>query len=123
MNKAHYEMKEILEALHQGKIDRDEALQEIRRLEKELAGRATPATTEFRQGEILLRDHKLYGVEILMGIVHCSLALEGLHRHFPGKKPTGMGRISFTTPVIFGAGQQRDVAAHVNRVDRDGTPG
>jgi len=56
-------------------------------------------TKKFIYDEDILKDHKVFGEQILLGVMHCSLAIEVARMCYPHNRLHGIKRISFVEAI------------------------
>ena len=54
---------------------------------------------QFNSDDAFIRDHIVMQQRVLMGVTHCSLALEAFHKLFPNKKGNVLNNISFIEAI------------------------
>ncbi|MTI23369.1 polyketide synthase dehydratase domain-containing protein, partial [Fulvivirga kasyanovii] len=80
------------------------------------AAPSAPATTSlgsyevsYHHGEPYLRDHVTFGEQVLLGVTHCSLAIDAVRRHREGSDQLRLDKVLFESAVIVGSGKDANV--------------
>lgn len=95
--------EQIFDKVARGEITTDEAM---RLLEQQ---KAAGYSKIFHYNENLLKDHRIYGTQVLMGMVHCSLTVEAAAHYFSDKKLTVINNMTFLDAIKVKEGQRAEV--------------
>ena len=68
-----------------------------------------PFAARFGFEDPLLRDHQLFGRRVLMGVAHCSLAVEAARARLPGRAAWRLEKVSFQDAVQVASGEKVEV--------------
>ncbi|MCG7851296.1 MAG: SDR family NAD(P)-dependent oxidoreductase, partial [Methanosarcinaceae archaeon] len=75
-------------------------------------------THTFRYDEPYLRDHVLFGEQVVLGVTHASLALEAARSRYAESTALHIRKLLFIDPIIVHSGETVEVGVYVE--DRDG---
>src|SRR3990172_220744 len=67
------------------------------------------ASEVYRYDEPYLKDHTVNGEQVLIGVTHASLAIDGYFKMFPGEESVNLHRLSFIKPIQVKKDQQVEV--------------
>lgn len=94
--------KQIFERVAEQKLTTDKALELLEGSIKKLPAtlpRNPTYTKMFSYEDDILKDHKIFGQQILLGVVHCSLAVDAARAKYPKRRLHGIKKISFLDAV------------------------
>jgi acyl transferase domain-containing protein/acyl carrier protein len=117
------EILKVLESVKQNKISNSEALEWLERLKK----RDVPEITDskvtgeftgilkrtFTYNDEYLKAHVILGKQVLLGVTHCSLAIEAARSIYPEDAVIHIHKFLFRHPVVFDEGDQIEVSVSV----------
>ncbi len=72
----------------------------------------------FVYDEDMLKDHQIFGEQILLGVVHCSLAIEAAKAKYPDRVLRRMRKINFTDAIRLASAERAEVSVTIE--ERDG---
>jgi acyl transferase domain-containing protein/acyl carrier protein len=113
------EIEAILSEVVANRLTEEEAYSRIRALPQSAGtpkAAAGPFCASFGFDDPLLRDHQLFGRRILMGVAHCSLALEAAAARLGRPAAWRMEKVSFQEAVQGEPGQTVDVAVELKGI-------
>lgn len=104
-------VKDIFQLVQNKTLPKDQALQAIEKIQRvtQTGQRLGTYQESFAYDEPYLRDHRVFGLRLLLGVTHCSMALKAFVNEFPQSLLGGIRRTSFVNPVQISAGENADV--------------
>ena len=114
-------IQKIFQDVEQKKLSSKEALTRIEQLKigetssHSLLPVKDVFVENFKFDETFLKDHTIFGQQVLLGVTHCSLAIETARILFPRNKYIRINKLLFTTPLIFHAGESANIACRVDK--------
>ncbi|UCH94145.1 MAG: SDR family NAD(P)-dependent oxidoreductase [Candidatus Aminicenantes bacterium] len=124
------EIRKILEEVQENKITKIEALERIKQLKQEEKGKKNGRnriylTKKFTYNEPYLRAHILFGQQVLLGVTHCSMAIEAARSFCPGvdhgnrESLIHIHKFVFHQPVVVYPGEAVEVGIEVEKRESD----
>ena len=113
--------QQIYEKVANRELTEDEALELIAGFNEQPQApqQQAPAYMKtFVYDEDILKDHQIFGQQILMGVAHCSLAIEAAKAKYPDRVLHQMRKISFTDAIRVAASEHVQVAVTIE--DKNG---
>ncbi|MGD6960814.1 SDR family NAD(P)-dependent oxidoreductase [Fictibacillus phosphorivorans] len=107
-------IQDVLKEVEQKKISKHKAFERI----EELTNKRTEGlfTRTYIHDELLLKDHTVFGKQTLLGVTHCSLAIEAATSFFP-EKMVQIKKLLFSNPVVFQPGEFIDIQLQLLKKD------
>lgn len=108
----HPQIADILSEVAAQRLSEEEAYRRIKALQD-----GKPQESEYLFGfeDPLLRDHQLFGARILMGVAHCSLAIEAARKILPETQCWRLEKVSFQDAIQVLPGQSVSVRVEMVR--------
>ncbi len=108
----------ILKDFKDSGMSKYEALEHIKRIKGERLGNTfaeaqnQPLMRSFKYDEPYLRDHTVFGEQVLLGVTHCSMAIDALSR-VRGKPDARINKLLFVNPVVVSDGEAVELTVTV----------
>ncbi|WP_268626497.1 SDR family NAD(P)-dependent oxidoreductase [Paenibacillus alvei] len=103
-------MKTVLERFKHKAFTKEEAQLRISSLDK------GEFWLTFEYGEPYLQDHTVFGEQVLLGVTHCSMAIEAVN-HVQHTFPLQFSRLLFQTPATVKSGESIDIRSRLTMGD------
>ncbi|WP_438825918.1 polyketide synthase dehydratase domain-containing protein, partial [Priestia megaterium] len=71
----------------------------------------------YESDELYLRDHKVNGEPVLIGMTHASLAINAFYKNFPLEENVHLHRLTFMKPIVVNEGQKVEVLTQATKKD------
>ena len=71
----------------------------------------------YRYNEPYLRDHTVFNEQVLLGVTHCSLAIDAAKSLFPERNINCIHRVLFSDPIILKKDETVDVVVEIYEKD------
>ncbi|MBV7327797.1 polyketide synthase dehydratase domain-containing protein [Chloroflexi bacterium TSY] len=123
------QIKAVFTSVHQGNMEIEDAIQQIGRLKKQYEPGNPPSPTmdrlesgpqtgqlepeRYRYDEPYLKDHRVNGEQVIVGVTHVSLAINTFVERFL-EETLQLSRLTFIQPIQLQAHQQAEVTVAVN---------
>ena len=104
-------MEEIYSSLVQKRISKKEALEKIRAIKgaDALAHLEQSLTELFEYNEPYVRDHVVRGKRVILGVTHCSMAIELMKRKNPEAKQFRVSDLTLVKAISIDEHQKTEV--------------
>lgn len=105
-------IQSILKKSLEEKMPKSEAEKRLRDISLQSSvksARGDSCDLTFFHNERFLKDHTVFGEQVLLGVTHCSIAVEAAKHRYPGKKLTRISKLSFLSPVILRKGESASI--------------
>lgn len=75
----------------------------------------TPIYKEkFTYNEPCLRDHLIFDEQVLLGVTHCSIAIEAFKKIYPAIKLYGLQQFAFFEPIFFSEDDEAEITVTIH---------
>lgn len=112
--------KQIYEKVAEQKLTMAEAMELLKGITDPLpesSPQNATYTKTFSYDNDLLKDHKVLGEQILLGVVHCSLAIEAARARYPERTLRRIRKISFVDAIRINPPDSACVSVEINEKD------
>lgn len=117
-------VQEVIKCLNQGKISRFNAYEQIDHFKfmnscdelktgKKNSGSIYSRT--FMYDEKYMKAHVIFGKQVLLGVTHCSMAIDALSKLFSNSEGFEIQKFMFLNPVIIEKGETAEVLIHAEK--------
>ena len=73
----------------------------------------------YRYNEPYLRDHTVFGEQVLLGVTHCSLAIDAVKSLHPERNINCIHRVMFSDPIVLKENEMVDVDVEINEKNKE----
>ncbi|KJS64700.1 MAG: hypothetical protein JL50_19400 [Peptococcaceae bacterium BICA1-7] len=124
----HFSEKQLYEKVAGGELAMTEAMDLLKQMVREgnmsvpggtagMIGQSS-LTWTFTYDEPLLKDHTVFGDQVLLGVTHCSLAVEAWLKAYPGRALPHIHKLFFSSPIILQPSEKVEIDVFIE--ERDG---
>jgi hypothetical protein len=100
---------EILEMVRTAKLSKTSAMQILEKIKNPL----NDYYKVFNYNDSYIKDHQVMGEYLLLGVTHCSEAINAFSQHYPVEICCGLKRIRFINPTQIHAGTETEIKIHI----------
>ncbi len=107
------EITKLYNRIVAGELNKDQAAIMVKDLQNRLRGKRQESDnvpSEFyTYNEQYLKDHKVHGRQVILGVTYVSLAINEFFNNFPNDDCGGIHRLTFVKPIELTQGQKAEV--------------
>ncbi|MEJ8302800.1 SDR family NAD(P)-dependent oxidoreductase, partial [Saccharibacillus sacchari] len=106
------DIKHVLHRLEKKEISKEQAMLQVNAIKNQ------EECWSFKYNESYLKDHTVFGEQVLLGVTHCALALNVAHR-LKGSYPVQIKKMLFENPIFVSPNDYIDIRTEVEKKGAD----